>query len=350
VTRSLRDDRGAIAIVVALLSVVLFGMAAFTVDFGRAYVAKRQLSTAADAGALDAAAALGDRPGHCDVVLEDTSAAEDAARTGVADNAGFGGSMSNFTATARRDQSTDECLGVDLQVDDAVTIQTIFGTFAGISSTSSSRSATAEMSVTSTAFHLRPYAVCQGINDDFVDDGATTEVVSINKPSPDCDQSEPGNFGIVDLGGGVTDANVAAWTRSGADHSVTVPVFHTAEDPGDVMTSQQVQDALSAIVGRTVLFPVLSRYNQVGGTGGVLRITGFLPGTLCDWRVGPNREPSPAPCHDDAATTAADTANLNQYIEIAWVRGYTTSYVGGSATCLIGGGCDAGARTIRLVR
>ncbi len=53
-----RDDEGAIAIIVALLSLVLIGMAAFAVDFGNAYAVKRQLSVSADASALDAARAV----------------------------------------------------------------------------------------------------------------------------------------------------------------------------------------------------------------------------------------------------------------------------------------------------
>jgi Flp pilus assembly protein TadG len=49
-----RDERGAIALIVGLLSIVLLGISAFTVDFGMAYTTKRQLSTAADAASLAA--------------------------------------------------------------------------------------------------------------------------------------------------------------------------------------------------------------------------------------------------------------------------------------------------------
>jgi predicted outer membrane repeat protein len=49
-----RDERGAISIIVASLTVILIVVAAFTVDFGMAYLTKRQLSTAADAAALAA--------------------------------------------------------------------------------------------------------------------------------------------------------------------------------------------------------------------------------------------------------------------------------------------------------
>ncbi len=48
----LRDDRGASAVVVALLLVVFIGFAALVVDMGYAYTVKRQLQAAADAAAL----------------------------------------------------------------------------------------------------------------------------------------------------------------------------------------------------------------------------------------------------------------------------------------------------------
>jgi Flp pilus assembly protein TadG len=49
-----RDERGAVALIVGLLSVLLLGISAFTVDLGMAYVTKRQLSSAADAASLAA--------------------------------------------------------------------------------------------------------------------------------------------------------------------------------------------------------------------------------------------------------------------------------------------------------
>jgi hypothetical protein len=53
-----QDDSGAIAIVVALFAVVLFGFAALVVDVGNAADVKAQASTAADAGALAGARTL----------------------------------------------------------------------------------------------------------------------------------------------------------------------------------------------------------------------------------------------------------------------------------------------------
>lgn len=50
--RRLRSDHGAVAVVVALASVVLFGFAAMVIDAGAMFAERRQLQTGADAGAL----------------------------------------------------------------------------------------------------------------------------------------------------------------------------------------------------------------------------------------------------------------------------------------------------------
>jgi Flp pilus assembly protein TadG len=49
------DERGAVAIIVALLLVVIFGFAAYTLDTGNTWQARRHLITATDAAALGAA-------------------------------------------------------------------------------------------------------------------------------------------------------------------------------------------------------------------------------------------------------------------------------------------------------
>lgn len=55
-----RDERGAVAVMVGFLSVVLFVVAAFTVDLGQAYVAKRSVQTSVDFAALAGAGPAGD--------------------------------------------------------------------------------------------------------------------------------------------------------------------------------------------------------------------------------------------------------------------------------------------------
>ena len=55
VRQRLREERGAVAVIVGLALVVLLGMAALTVDLGRAVAVKRDMVNGADAAALGAA-------------------------------------------------------------------------------------------------------------------------------------------------------------------------------------------------------------------------------------------------------------------------------------------------------
>jgi uncharacterized membrane protein len=76
----LKDDDGAVAVIAALLLVVTVGIAAFTTDFGTAYVSKRQLQSAADAASLAAAQEFGKYPGTCETVTTNSTAREAALR------------------------------------------------------------------------------------------------------------------------------------------------------------------------------------------------------------------------------------------------------------------------------
>jgi Flp pilus assembly protein TadG len=83
-----RDDEGAIAIIVALFAVVLFGFAALVVDVGNASDVRAQAAAAADAGALAGEGVLAswaNTPGNTapDATLE--QAVVDAVKAAVAD-------------------------------------------------------------------------------------------------------------------------------------------------------------------------------------------------------------------------------------------------------------------------
>lgn len=68
VRRDSQDEQGATIVIVALLTTFLLVLSGFTIDFGQAWMAKRNLQKAADAGALAAAQVLAGYPGTCDVV------------------------------------------------------------------------------------------------------------------------------------------------------------------------------------------------------------------------------------------------------------------------------------------
>ncbi len=82
--RRLSDDDGAVAVLVALLSVVLFGFGAFVIDVGALYSERRQLQAGADAAALAVAQACGG--GACGTFDSDAEDFADAnALDGVTD-------------------------------------------------------------------------------------------------------------------------------------------------------------------------------------------------------------------------------------------------------------------------
>ena len=66
-TRRRENERGVVAVMVAVLTVALIVMAAFAVDFGLAYTKKRELQNGADAASLAAAQYfMENMTGECD--------------------------------------------------------------------------------------------------------------------------------------------------------------------------------------------------------------------------------------------------------------------------------------------
>lgn len=71
-------EHGAVAVLVAIMAITLFGLSAFVVDFGLAYNAKRDIQHAADAAALAAAGTFADEPGTCAEMLATPSLVSEA--------------------------------------------------------------------------------------------------------------------------------------------------------------------------------------------------------------------------------------------------------------------------------
>lgn len=156
----LRDDRGAVAVMVAILSVVLVGMSAFVVDFGVAYASKRQLSTAADAAALAAANRLAQGDGTCSQIVSagssDAEAIADEYISGP--NATIGDASvvpGSFSVQCSPDNSF-----IDVTLDATAGNPTFFGGVFGAGIDQVSRSATARVGTITEPGGLRPYALC----------------------------------------------------------------------------------------------------------------------------------------------------------------------------------------------
>lgn len=147
-----RDDSGATLIWVAILSIVLFGMAAFAVDAGLGYTVKRKLSATADSAAL--------------------AGAMEAVRTYSAGSCNTGAIEAAVQANhvANNPTSADlpvigngieiDCAELSVTVTETSTLDSIFGRILGVETLRPGASATAKASGSSSASGMRPFTVC----------------------------------------------------------------------------------------------------------------------------------------------------------------------------------------------
>lgn len=156
-SRRRRSEDGVVAIIVVLVTVVLLIVSAFVADLGVAYTSKRQLQTAADAGALAAAKRFAEEPGTCaqlkaNFTDEAEGAAEDLANANRAAQVNEG-----FEVDCLTSGPYDGALEVTYR-SSGVT-PTFFGGIVG-EEISTEREASAVVYVPGSDLKLRPYGLC----------------------------------------------------------------------------------------------------------------------------------------------------------------------------------------------
>ncbi len=151
-----RDESGAIAIIVAILLIILLGLTAFVVDFGMAYNNKVQLQISADAAALAAAVELKDRGASCPVVsAADTAAAQGAAASLMAENHPGATQVGLLGVTCTFPGHNGKIV---VSWENEATTDTVFGGIYGVDTITPSRRASA--AVPEGGGGLRPLALC----------------------------------------------------------------------------------------------------------------------------------------------------------------------------------------------
>ena len=119
------DERGAVAIMTALLLVVLLVAAAFAVDAGNAYAQNRQLSVAADAAALAAAAKVGEQLPPGDACTSAFAASQSGLATQVANDLNTANNRANGPGDSEPvDSVTVTCDGRAPETFDQIVIAT----------------------------------------------------------------------------------------------------------------------------------------------------------------------------------------------------------------------------------
>jgi Flp pilus assembly protein TadG len=186
-TIALRDDSGATALLVALLMIVLLGMAAVVIDAGLLYSARRSMQTAADSAALAGVQELPADPGSAQAVADDY----------VSANPG-GAQAIDRTYTVSSTYASDDTLKVHiLQPSYALTL----ATFLNVDNSPVGASATAVVSSPSAYSRgVMPF----GLMSSDSATGAAAFGYEFNQTyvlKQGAGSSEQGNFQLVDLPG-----------------------------------------------------------------------------------------------------------------------------------------------------
>jgi Flp pilus assembly protein TadG len=239
--RRVRDERGAVAVIVALLMVPLLGVAAIALDVAGLWWEKQQLQTGADAAALAIAQDCG---------LGDCSKASDTAATlAGANHAGAGVPATVLSVRSGR-----------VAVSTEATRRHLFAPILGIPSSPVRAASSAAYGAPSAATALLPLAFswCEWRQQTGggMPSGTTERVIEMSKSSDtDCtgpsNNVVPGGFGWLTVDGG------ACQTRSEVNGLVS-------SDPGKSVPSSCDPADFAAFQNKVVLLPL---FDASGGNG-----------------------------------------------------------------------------------
>lgn len=304
-----RDERGAVAVIVALCSVVLFSFAAYAIDAGRSWESRRHLVTAADAGALAGAKAYAEGSNGCS-----------SAETSVTAN------HTKATMTTCNPNVADGTAGY-ITVRAKATLKYAFAQIFGPPSTDIAATTTAEWGIPKSVAGLRPFGLCieanQQLKDWLAHPVGTSPVdrIMYGKEQPTACGGAPGNWGVVDFDGGANSNNdTKTWTLSGYPGTVTVGDM-VSGDTGALSNSLDAGLSYLKSSGGTFALPVFDTITG-NGANAKMHIVAFVLVKLIDYRV--------------------TGSQASRYLDVV----FTKSIVSG--TCCLEDGIDTGARAIRI--
>jgi Flp pilus assembly protein TadG len=257
-----RDEGGQVFAFAAVGMVAICAMAGFAIDVGHFYQAHRAQQAIADSAALAAAT---DLPAS-------TSTASNDATTYASKN---GGAVSNVSfSSTYMDNDT-------VTVTAKKIVPASFLKVVGISQANVGASATVVAETLQNAYGAAPFGV---INTQPELGGPGCPCFGVPTTLDETKGPGPGGFGVINVDGskgGTSPSTLASWIQSGCDCSISAPT-NLYSDPGAKFNSSQVQGAMNAAVGRTLLFPV---YDSTSGSGANLtyHIIGWTGYHITGW-------------------------------------------------------------------
>lgn len=346
--RRLSSDGGAVAVVVALLSVVLFGFGAFVVDVGALYYERRQLQVGADSAALAVAQSCAN--GDCGSFASDAeryadgNAFDGAARIKPGDVCGSASVGLPVCADppaglvgsgyVRVTTHTEEADGTFLVPPflARILVPDYHGTEVSASAVVAwgpPGGVNADLALTFSQCEYERLTRIDGetvyAEEPFADDAAlqrtvyfhdTTEASSC--PSGPSGADLPGGFGWLDADESYTAVVTSGWV---------------GDDTG-AAASNDCKTALGALLGKTVMIPVFNDLNGLTGTNGQYKIWSYVGFVLTGYRFPGASYPAGknAPCASNQTC----------------IRGLFVETVA-PADAPIGSGPDQGVRVVQLI-
>jgi len=315
----LRNERGAVGVVVALLMVPLTGFAAIAIDVSAMYAERQQLQTGADAGAL--AVAQDCARGAC-------GSTGQTAQTFAASNLSKASSAATVTSLTASQVSVSNA--AIKQHWFAPALGAAPSTVITASATVAWGSPTGGTAVLPLAFSLCEWRKQTGGG---MPSGTTATTIYLTKSTesvsttPDCTGPSgnlvPGGFGWLTTNPGTCKTTS---TIGGILHS----------DPGNsVPSSCSTTDIeLVSSQGRTILLPIFDAYYGTG-SGATYRMYGYAAFKMTGYHFGGQFSSNPAPCNGNARC----------------ISGYFTRFVDISEAFTYGaGGPQLGASIVRLTQ
>ena len=304
----MKDERGAVATVVALLMVPLLGFAAISVDVANLYLKHQQLQSGADAGAL--------------------AIAQDCGRGSCGSSSATAQTLAVRNLTNGAPQTTVTLKPGQVDVAASTTVNNFFAPVLGVDTSEVRARATVRYGAPTGGRAVLPLAFswCEWNAQTHGDlpSGTTQRVIYLTKTSgaTGCTgpskNEVPGGFGWLTV-------------NSGTCGTKTSIANIIVSDPGNSVPSGCSTSSFSALVGSSVLLPLFD--SSAGtGSGATYRIYGYAAFQLTGYHFGGQFDVG-SPCNGNARC----------------VKGYFTRFVDLSEAFDYGAGApQLGASVVRL--
>jgi Flp pilus assembly protein TadG len=272
------DERGAVAVVVAIFMVVAIGFAAFAVDLGSLWSTRRNMVTVSDAAAL-AGATQGALLTEGQIANDPCLTATSYATTNLA-QVKFKSCTTTVNSATSGTITWSGAKNTDL----------VFARVWGKNNQDVGSTTTAEWGIPTGVVGLRPYALCSQtplIQPFLLNPKVQYGPVKIfygKTNVSDCGDNVPGNWGVLDFDGGSNPCgDIANWVANGYQGLVSAPSYI----PGDTGSFSNCANNQN-LVGLTFQLPLFDSYGAQGN-GSSFHIIGFVTVKLISFKDnGPN--------------------------------------------------------------